>query len=107
MLYGPRQRPDLAIRKLARLTHNGEPMPVFRNGTMQRDYTCVDDIIQRVRSAIDFRGSHYEIINLGEEPTVELRDLVVSCPWSCAWGERLRSSDSKCSPVMHPSHLQM
>jgi UDP-glucuronate 4-epimerase len=75
-VYGGRQRPDLAIHKFARLISNGEPIPVFGDGTTRRDYTYVDDIIAGVRAAIDYDQSNYEIINLGESRTVELRELI-------------------------------
>lgn len=75
-VYGARQRPDLAIHKFARLICDGKPIPVFGDGSTRRDYTYVDDIIQGVRAAIDYEDSAYEIFNLGEERTVELRRLV-------------------------------
>ena len=79
-VYGPRQRPDLAIHKFARLISAGLPIPVFGDGTTRRDYTFVDDIIAGVRAAIDYVGdsqkSAYEVINLGESRTVELRELI-------------------------------
>jgi UDP-glucuronate 4-epimerase len=75
-VYGARQRPDLAIHKFARLMSAGQPIPVFGDGTTRRDYTYVDDILAGVRAAIDYDGSSYEIINLGESRTVELRELV-------------------------------
>ncbi|HEX8747307.1 MAG TPA: GDP-mannose 4,6-dehydratase [Pyrinomonadaceae bacterium] len=75
-VYGARQRPDLAIHKFARLIDQGKPIPVFGDGTTRRDYTYIDDIIQGVRAAIDYRGSDYEAINLGESRTVELKELI-------------------------------
>jgi UDP-glucuronate 4-epimerase len=75
-VYGPRQRPDLAIHKFARLITDGKPIPVFGNGTTRRDYTFIDDIIAGVRASIDYAGSEYEVINLGESRTVELRELI-------------------------------
>lgn len=75
-VYGARQRPDLAIHKFARLIDAGEPIPVFGDGTTRRDYTYIDDIIQGVRAAIDYTGTDYEAINLGESRTVELRELI-------------------------------
>jgi UDP-glucuronate 4-epimerase len=75
-VYGARQRPDLAIHKFAKLISAGQPIPVFGDGTTRRDYTYVDDIIAGVRAAIDYDQSRYEIINLGESRTVELRELV-------------------------------
>jgi UDP-glucuronate 4-epimerase len=75
-VYGARQRPDLAIHKFARLIDEGRPLPVFGDGTTRRDYTYIDDIIGGVRAAIDYRGSDYEAINLGESRTVELGELI-------------------------------
>ena len=75
-VYGPRQRPDLAIHKFARLISDGKPIPVFGDGTTRRDYTFIDDIIAGVRAAIDYDKSDYEVINLGESRTVELRELI-------------------------------
>ena len=75
-VYGPRQRPDLAIHKFARLISEGKPIPVFGDGTTRRDYTYVDDIIDGVVAAINYEQSGYEVINLGESRTVELRELI-------------------------------
>jgi UDP-glucuronate 4-epimerase len=75
-VYGPRQRPDLAIHKFAKLISEGKPIPVFGDGTTRRDYTYVDDIIDGVMAAIDYDKSNYEVINLGESRTVELRELI-------------------------------
>lgn len=75
-VYGARQRPDLAIRKFARLISEGEPIPVFGDGSTRRDYTYIDDIIAGVRAAIDYEASAYEIINLGESRTVSLSELI-------------------------------
>ena len=75
-VYGARQRPDLAIHKFAKLISSGKPIPVFGDGTTRRDYTYVDDIIAGVRAAMDYDQSNYEIINLGESRTVELRELI-------------------------------
>jgi UDP-glucuronate 4-epimerase len=75
-VYGPRQRPDLAIHKFARLIGEGKPIPVFGDGTTRRDYTFIDDIIAGARAAIDFDKTDYEVINLGESRTVELRELI-------------------------------
>jgi UDP-glucuronate 4-epimerase len=75
-VYGARQRPDLAIHKFSELISSGKPIPVFGDGTTRRDYTYIDDIIAGVRAAIDYEQSQYEIINLGESRTVELRELI-------------------------------
>lgn len=75
-VYGARQRPDLAIHKFARLISEGQPIPVFGDGTTRRDYTYIEDIIAGVRAAVDYTASDYEAINLGESRTVELRELI-------------------------------
>ena len=73
--YGPRQRPDLAIHKFARLIEAGEPIPVFGDGSMRRDFTYIDDIIHGVTAAMD-NCSGYEIYNLGESQPVRLDELI-------------------------------
>ena len=75
-VYGPRQRPDLAIHKFAKLITQGKPIPVFGDGTTRRDYTYVDDIIDGVMATIVYDKRDYEVINLGESRTVELRELI-------------------------------
>jgi UDP-glucuronate 4-epimerase len=75
-VYGARQRPDLAIHKFSRMITEGKAIPVFGDGTTRRDYTYVDDIIQGVRASMDYSESRYEVINLGESQTVELRELI-------------------------------
>jgi len=75
-VYGARQRPDLAIHKFAKLISAGKPIPVFGDGATRRDYTYIDDIISGVRAAVDYDQSNYEVINLGESQTVELRELI-------------------------------
>jgi len=79
-VYGPRQRPDLAIHKFARLISEGKSIPVFGDGTTRRDYTFIDDIIAGVRASIDYvandEKTDYEVVNLGESRTVELRELI-------------------------------
>jgi UDP-glucuronate 4-epimerase len=75
-VYGPRQRPDLAIHKFARLMLAGRPIPVFGDGTTSRDYTYVDDIIRGLRAAMEYRATPYEVINLGNTHTVTLREMI-------------------------------
>jgi UDP-glucuronate 4-epimerase len=74
-VYGPRQRPDLAIHKFARLIEADEPIPVYGDGTMMRDFTYIDDIIQGVVAAID-KCTGYEIYNLGESQPISVNDLI-------------------------------
>jgi UDP-glucuronate 4-epimerase len=75
-VYGPRQRPDLAIHKFARLMLDGQPIPFFGDGSTRRDYTFIDDIVKGIRGAIAYRDSPYEVINLGNNQTVSLREMV-------------------------------
>lgn len=76
-VYGPRQRPDLAIHKFARLIEDGRPLPLFGDGSMERDYTYIDDIVDGVVAAIaSNRGAGYRIINLGSDRPVRLDRLV-------------------------------
>lgn len=74
-VYGPRQRPDMAIRKFATLMREGREVPVFGDGSMQRDYTYVDDVVDGVLGALA-REDGFEIYNLGESRTVSLTELV-------------------------------
>lgn len=74
-VYGPRQRPEMAIHKFTRAIDRNEPVDVYGFGEPKRDYTYIDDIIQGVLSAID-RVKGYEIINLGESQTIMTNDLI-------------------------------
>ncbi len=74
-VYGPRQRPDMAIHKFTRAILRGEPVPMFGDGSTRRDYTYIDDIIDGVVRCVD-TPFDYEIFNLGEQRTTTLRDLI-------------------------------
>jgi UDP-glucuronate 4-epimerase len=76
-VYGPRQRPDLAIHKFARLIEAGQAIPVFGDGSMSRDFTYIDDIVDGVVAAME-RCSGYEIYNLGESRPVRLDELIAA-----------------------------
>lgn len=76
--YGPRQRPDLAIHKFARLMLAGKPLPIYGDGSTLRDYTYIDDLVEGIRRAMDYRGSTYEVINLGNGQPLSLLELVRS-----------------------------
>lgn len=74
-VYGPRQRPEMAIHKFVRKIFNEEPIVIYGDGSSIRDYTFIDDIVHGVMKCIThIKG--YEIINLGESQTVSLKDLV-------------------------------
>ncbi len=74
-VYGPRQRPEMAIHKFIRLIHAGEEAPLFGDGSSRRDYTYVDDIVDGVVAAVDC-PCQFEIVNLGGSRTTSLLDLV-------------------------------
>ncbi len=76
-VYGPGQRPDLAIHKFARLIEAGEVIPVFGDGSMRRDFTYIDDIIDGIAGAMGCCDG-YEIYNLGESRPVRLDELIVA-----------------------------
>jgi UDP-glucuronate 4-epimerase len=75
-VYGPRQRPDLAIHKFARRMLDGEPIPVFGDGSTRRDYTYIDDIISGVEAAMRYDRSDFEVVNLGNNQTVGLLEMI-------------------------------
>src|SRR5256714_7598186 len=77
-VYGARQRPDLAIHQFTRKIHAGEPIDQFGDGTTRRDYTYIDDIIQGVMAAFAYNGPLYDLFNLGESETIQLKDLIVA-----------------------------
>ena len=74
-VYGPRQRPDLAIHKFAALINAGKPIPVFGDGSMARDYTYISDTIDGIMACTK-RDIGYDIFNLGESQTVTLNRLI-------------------------------
>lgn len=75
-VFGPRQRPDLAINKFTRLIEAGEPIPVYGDGSTRRDYTFVADIVGGIGSALSYQGSSYELVNLGNDQTVTLSEMI-------------------------------
>ena len=74
-VYGPRQRPDLAIHKFAKLIEQNQPLPVFGDGSMMRDFTYIDDIIDGTVAAIE-RCDGFHIYNLGESQPISVNDLI-------------------------------
>jgi len=74
-VYGPRQRPDLAIRKFTNAIMAGKPIDIYGDGASRRDYTYIEDILQGILACME-RNFGYEIINLGESRTVDLRELL-------------------------------
>lgn len=75
-VYGPSQRPDLAIHKFVKSTFKQEPITMYGDGSTSRDYTYVDDIVHGVLSAINYDQSNFEIINLGNSDAVSLKNLI-------------------------------
>lgn len=78
-VYGPRQRPDLAIHKFTALIEAGKPIPVFGDGSMGRDYTYVDDIVSGVVASLEYTPQPklpFEVFNLGNSNPVRLRELI-------------------------------
>ena len=77
-VYGARQRPDLAIHQFTRKIHAGEPIDQFGDGTTRRDYTYIDDIIQGTMAALKYDGPIFDVFNLGESETIQLKDLIAA-----------------------------
>lgn len=74
-VYGPRQRPDMAIHKFTKLMRQGKPIPVFGNGESKRDYTYISDAVEGIVKSIE-RIYNFEIFNIGNSETVKLRELI-------------------------------
>jgi UDP-glucuronate 4-epimerase len=75
-VYGPRQRPDLAIHKFTQRIYVDQPIDQFGDGTTRRDYTYIDDVIQGTMAALEYSGPLFDIFNLGESETIQLRELI-------------------------------
>ena len=82
-VYGPAQRPDLAIHKFLKSILNGEAIPVYGDGNTSRDYTFVEDTVSGIEAAINYTQSAFEIINLGNHQTITLTELIQSIEKSC------------------------
>ena len=80
-VYGPKQRPDLAINKFTRMMKNGDKIPMYGDGTTSRDYTYIDDIVDGIVKALDYVDSHenvYEIVNLGSNNPISLKEMIMA-----------------------------
>jgi UDP-glucuronate 4-epimerase len=77
-VYGPRQRPDLAIHSFTRAIHEGRSIKQFGDGSTRRDYTYIDDIIQGILACLDYDGPICDVFNLGESQTTTLSELIAS-----------------------------
>ncbi len=78
-VYGPRQRPDLAIHKFSKMIFENKEIPFYGDGTTSRDYTYIDDIIDGIIKSIEYLQTHhevYEILNLGENQVIRLDEMV-------------------------------
>jgi UDP-glucuronate 4-epimerase len=77
-VYGPRQRPEMAIHHFVRMIDKGEEVTLFGDGTSNRDYTYIDDIIDGFEAALDYKGEAFQIFNLGSGRAVSLGNLIRS-----------------------------
>ena len=75
-VYGPRQRPDLAINKFVRLMSENKSIPVFGDGSTRRDYTYVEDIVNGIIAGLTYDKTFYEIFNLGNDKTISLSEMI-------------------------------
>ena len=80
-VFGPRQRPDLAIHKFTKIIESGKELPFYGDGTTERDYTYIEDIMDGILKSIKYieeNSSVYEILNLGESRTITLSKMVTT-----------------------------
>ena len=80
-VFGPRQRPDLAIHKFIKLVDEGKEITMYGDGSTSRDYTFVNDTVQGIMGACNYISTHenvYEIVNLGNNTPVKLKDLIAT-----------------------------
>lgn len=80
-VFGPRQRPDLAIHKFTKLILSGQEIPMFGDGSTSRDYTYYEDTVSGIQGAINYLNAHqgvYETINLGNNQPVKLTDMIIA-----------------------------
>ena len=77
-VYGPRQRPDLAIHSFTRAIHEGRSIQQFGDGSTRRDYTYIDDILQGILACFAYDGPMCDVFNLGESQTTTLAELIAS-----------------------------
>jgi UDP-glucuronate 4-epimerase len=85
-VYGPRQRPDLAIHSFTRSIFQGTPIRQFGDGSTRRDYTYIEDILQGVAASLAYDGPNYDVFNLGESETTPLSALI--CMLESALGRK-------------------
>lgn len=75
-VYGPRQRPDLAIHSFTKAIHEGKSIRQFGDGSTRRDYTYIDDIVQGMMACLSYEGAPCDVFNLGESETTTLSELI-------------------------------
>lgn len=75
-VYGERQRPDLAIHKFSKLILEDKPIDMYGDGKTKRDYTYIGDVISAITNALDYQETNFEIINIGNNQPIELRELI-------------------------------
>lgn len=75
-VYGPRQRPDLAIHKFIEKINKSEPIQLYGDGTSSRDYTYIDDTVSGILAAVKYNQSLYEIINIGSGRSITLLEMI-------------------------------
>lgn len=103
-VYGPRQRPDLAIHKFTKLISAKQEIPFYGDGSTARDYTYIDDVIDGIVKSITYIQQHkpvYEIINLGENQVVTLQEMVLAIE------ENLQQTAIKNKLPMQPGDVQL
>lgn len=98
-VYGPKQRPDMAIHKFTRLIDQGEEVPMFGDGHSKRDYTYIDDVIEGILSALD-KSFGFETFNLGNSRTVSLRDLIALIEETVGRRARIRQLPPQAGDVL-------
>ena len=103
-VYGPGQRPDLAIHKFTRWIHEGRPVDMYGDGDTERDYTYVDDIVQGVLGAFRYEDQAFDIFNLGESQTTKLRDLIATI--EAALGKKAVINRMPNQPGDVPAHVR-
>lgn len=100
-VYGPGQRPDLAIHKFVKSILIDQPITMYGDGSTSRDYTYVSDIVDGILAAIDYKASKFEIINLGNNHAVSLRDLVSSIEEVMGMKARIDQQGEQAGDVPH------
>ena len=100
-VYGPGQRPDLAIHKFIKAIETGEPIPVYGDGSTSRDYTFVKDIVKGIITAITYSATPFEIINLGNRYSISLNELVQTIEEVTGKKARLHQLPEQAGDVPH------